>query len=100
MSELKVNVEKLSESQVKLTIDVTAEQFDEALDRAFEKVIKNVKIDGFRQGKAPKSVFINHYGWESLYQDGIEFALQATYYLALQQAEVMPVSDPKIDSLR
>lgn len=97
MSELKVNVEKLSESQVKLTIDVTAEQFDEALDRAFEKVIKNVKIDGFRQGKAPKSVFINHYGWESLYQDGIEFALQATYYLALQQAEVMPVSDPKID---
>jgi len=97
MSELNVNVEKLSSSSVKLTIEVTAEQFDEALDRAFEKVIKNVKIDGFRQGKAPKSVFINHYGWESLYQDGIEFALQATYYEALQKAEVIAVSDPKID---
>lgn len=97
MSELKVNVEKLSESSVKLTVEVTAEQFDIALDSAFEKVIKNVKIDGFRQGKAPKSVFINHYGWESLYQDGIEFALQATYYEALQKAEVIAVSDPKID---
>lgn len=97
MSELNVKLEKISESQVKLTISVSAEQFDKALDKAFAKVIKNVKIDGFRIGKAPKNVFINHYGWESLYQDGIEFALQDTYYPAVQEAAVVPVSDPKID---
>lgn len=97
MSESKVQLEKISEGKVKLTIEVSAEEFDSALDQAFNKVIKNVKIDGFRIGKAPKSVFINHYGWESLYQDGIEFALQETYYPAVQSTGVIPVSDPKID---
>lgn len=97
MSESNVKLEQLSEGKVKLTIEVSSEQFDNALDKAFEKVIKNVKIDGFRVGKAPKSVFINHYGWESLYQDGIEFALQETYYPAVSSTGVIPVSDPKID---
>ncbi len=97
MSESNVQLEKISESKVKLTIEVSAEAFDHALDQAFNKVIKNVKIDGFRAGKAPKSVFVNHYGWESLYQDGIEFALQDTYYPAVQSSGVFPVSDPKID---
>ena len=97
MSESKVKVENISNSKVKLTIKVSTEEFDKALDMAFEKVIKKVKIDGFREGKAPKNVFINHYGWESLYQDGIEYALQLTYYPAVQKASVVPVSDPKID---
>lgn len=97
MSESNVKLEQISEGKVKLTIEVSSEQFDKALDQAFEKVIKNVKIDGFRVGKAPKSVFINHYGWESLYQDGIEYALQETYYPAVSSTGVIPVSDPKID---
>lgn len=97
MSESKVKVENISNSKVKLTISVTTEEFDKALDMAFEKVIKNVKIDGFRQGKAPKNIFINRYGWESLYQDGIEYALQMTYYPAVQEAAIVPVQDPKID---
>ncbi len=97
MSESKVKVENISNSKVKLTISVSSEEFDKALDLAFNKVIKEVKIDGFRQGKAPKNIFINRYGWESLYQDGIEFALQMTYYPALQEANVVPVADPKID---
>ena len=93
----KVNVEQLSKTTVKLTISVSAAQFDAALDKAFKKVIPNVKIDGFRQGKAPKSVFVNRYGWESLYQDAIDFALQDTYYDAVKKAGVVAVSDPKID---
>ena len=97
MSESRVKVENISNSKVKLTIKVSAEEFDKALDMAFEKVIKKVKIDGFREGKAPKNVFINHYGWESLYQDGIEYALQLTYYPAVQKVNIIPVSDPKID---
>lgn len=93
----KVNVEKLSKTLVKLTISVSAAQFDTALDKAFQKVIPSVKIDGFRQGKAPKSVFVNRYGWESLYQDAIDFALQDTYYEAVKKSGVVAVSDPKID---
>ena len=92
-----VQVENLSKNKVKLTIEVSAEQFEVALDKAFKKVIQNVKIDGFRQGKAPKNIFINRYGWESLYQDGIDFALNDTYFVAVQQSGITAVSNPEID---
>lgn len=92
-----VQVENLSKNKVKLTIEVSAEQFEVALDKAFKKVIQNVKIDGFRQGKAPKNIFINRYGWESLYQDGIDFALNDTYFVAVQQSGLTVVSNPEVD---
>lgn len=92
-----VNVEKLSENRVKLTITVSAEEFDAALDKAFEKVVKDVKVDGFRPGKMPKSIFISRFGYEALYNDGIEFAFQATYPNAIREAGVYPTCDPKVD---
>ncbi len=92
-----VKVERLSENRVKLTITVTAEQFDQALDAAFNKVVKDVKVDGFRPGKLPKNIYVSRFGWESLYNDGIEYAFQLTYAAALKEAEVYPTDDPKVD---
>ena len=92
-----VKVERLSENRVKLVVTVSAEQFDLALDAAFNKVVKDIKVDGFRPGKLPKSIYISRFGWESLYNEGIEFSFQATYPMALREAEVYPVDDPKVD---
>lgn len=92
-----VKVERLSENRVKLVVTVSAEQFDLALDAAFNKVVKDVKVDGFRPGKLPKSIYISRFGWESLYNEAIEYAFQATYPMALREAEVYPVDDPKVD---
>ena len=44
---MNANLERLSENSVKLTVEVSAEEFDKALDLAFEKVVKEVKADGF-----------------------------------------------------
>ena len=92
-----VKVEKLSENRVKLTVTISVEEFDKALDLAFEKVVKEVKVDGFRPGKMPKRMFIQRFGWESLYNDAIEFAVNESYYPALKEANVYPTSQPKID---
>ena len=92
-----VKVERLSENRVKLVVTVSAEQFDLALDAAFNKVVKEIKVDGFRPGKLPKSIYVSRFGWESLYNEAIEFAFQATYPMALREALVYPVDDPKID---
>ena len=92
-----VKVERLSENRVKLVVTVSAEQFDLALDAAFEKVVKEVKVDGFRPGKLPKSIYISRFGWESLYNEAIEYAFQGTYPMALREANVYPVDDPKVD---
>lgn len=91
-----VKVERLSENRVKLTVTVSAEVFDQALDAAFKKVVKDLKVDGFRPGKLPKNIFVNRYGWEALYNDGIDFAFQLTYNEAIKEAKVFPTDDPDI----
>lgn len=97
MAKKRVSVNKIDTGKVELTINVTAEEFDLALDHAFEKVVKEVKVPGFRPGKMPKNLFIKRFGWESLYQDALEFVLQGTYPIAVRESGVFPVADPKID---
>ena len=65
-------VEKLEHSRVKLTFDVTADDFEKALDKAFELKNKEVTIKGFRAGKAPRSVFEKTYGVEALFEGAID----------------------------
>ena len=91
------NLERLSENRVKITVEVSAADFDEALDKALEEQIKKVKVDGFRPGKMPKSMFISRFGWEVLYEDAINAALDKTYYPALMENKVYPTGQPKID---
>lgn len=94
---MNTNLERLSENAVKITVEVSPEEFDAALDKAFDKVIKDVKADGFRPGKMPKTIFIQRYGWESLYSEAVEEVFQVTYPKALVEAKVYPTADPKID---
>lgn len=93
----RVSVKKLEAGKVELTVKVSAEEFDLALDHAFQKVVKEINVPGFRPGKMPKSMFIKRFGYESLYQDAVEFALQGTYPLAVRESGVFPVADPAID---
>ena len=63
--------EKLEHSQVKAIFDVTADEFEKALDKSFALNNAKVTIQGFRKGKAPRSVYEKHYGVESLYNDAL-----------------------------
>lgn len=94
---MSTKLERLSENSVKLTVEVSAEDFDKALDKAFEKVVKEVKADGFRPGKMPKNIFIQRYGWASLYQDALNFVFDETYPKAIMEAKVFPTDEPKVD---
>ena len=94
---MSINVERLSENSVKISVEVSAEQFDKALDKAFEKVVKDVKADGFRPGKMPKTIFIQRYGWNALYQDALQFVFEETYPKAVMEAKVYPTDEPKVD---
>ena len=62
-----------------IAIKIEEKEWQDALDKAFEKANKKVKIDGFRQGKAPKEVFIKKYGEESLFMDAADLVLQPAY---------------------
>ncbi len=78
-------------------IKIEGEEWEKAQDMAFQKRNKNAKIDGFRPGKAPKDVFIKHYGKESLYFDAADELLQTAYSRMLEKEKVTPVVEPKVD---
>ena len=79
------------------TIKITGEEWEKAQDEAFVKRNKNAKIAGFRPGKAPKDVFIKHYGKESLYFDAADALLNVAYKKMLDKEKVVPVVEPKVD---
>ncbi len=73
-------------SKVKeIEIKIEGKEWEEALDKAFEKANKKVKIDGFRPGKAPKDVFVKKYGKEVLYQDAADLVIEKAYMQMLEE---------------
>ncbi|RPJ97325.1 trigger factor [Rummeliibacillus sp. TYF005] len=80
-----------------LTVEVAAEKVDEALDKAFKKVVKQINVPGFRKGKMPRQLFEKKFGVESLFQDALEFLVNENYPLAIDETGIEPVDQPEID---
>ncbi len=80
-----------------LTVEVAAEKVDEALDKAFKKVVKQINVPGFRKGKMPRQMFEKKFGVESLFQDALEFLVNENYPLAIDETGIEPVDQPEID---
>jgi len=80
-----------------VTVKFTKEEFDNAIDKAFDKKKKDIKMDGFRQGKVPKDVYLKKAGKESLYMDALDILLPTAYDKALSEGEYAPIIEPKVD---
>lgn len=73
------------------------EKWNELLDKAFEKKVKNTEIDGFRKGKCPKDVFIKKFGIESLFMDAAEMAIDDAYHTVLTENKLTPAVPGNVD---
>lgn len=89
--------EKQEGNEGVLTVEVDAEKFDQALDQAFKKVVKQVQIPGFRKGKIPRSIFDKRFGVESLYQDAVDIILPQEYTNAVEETGIEPIDQPEVD---
>jgi trigger factor len=89
--------EKLEGNKGVLTIEVSAEKVSEGLDGAFQKVVKQVNVPGFRKGKMPRGMFEKRFGVESLYQDALDILLPEAYANAVEEAGIDPIDRPDID---
>ncbi|WP_077299248.1 trigger factor [Virgibacillus pantothenticus] len=94
---MSVKWEKQEGNEGVLTFEVSAEEFDKALDQAFKKVAKDVQIPGFRKGKIPRGLFEKRFGVEALYQDAVDIVLPTAYMQAVDEAGIEPVDQPDID---
>ena len=83
---------------LEVTIKIEGDSWKKALDKAYQKASKKVKIDGFRPGKAPKSVFMKKYGVESLFFDASEFCIEEAYKKLLDEnKKIEIVAQPSVD---
>ncbi|WP_163537927.1 trigger factor [Gracilibacillus sp. YIM 98692] len=80
-----------------LTVEVDADKFNNALDQAFKKVVKDVQVPGFRKGKMPRGLFEKRFGVEALYQDAVDILLPGEYTNAVEEAGIEPVDQPEVD---
>ncbi len=80
-----------------LTITVPTEEFDNALDQAFNKVKKDIQVPGFRKGKIPRQMFDKRFGVEALYQDALDIILPTAYGKAVEETGIKPVDQPQVD---
>lgn len=91
------NIEKLDHNEEKLTIQVSKEDFSQAMHKAYNKNKQYFNIPGFRKGKAPFPIVLNYYGESAFYEDAIDFVLDDAYKAALKEHDAKPFSQPEID---
>lgn len=80
-----------------IEITIEGKEWETILDKSFKKKNKDVKIDGFRKGNAPKDVYIKKFGIESLYMDAVDMAVEPAYKKALENQNLIPVIEPSLD---
>ncbi len=90
-------VENMENSMAKLTITVSAEDFEKAMVQSYNKNKKRISIHGFRKGKAPRKMIEKMYGPEIFYEDAANFAIPDAYESAAKECGLDIVSRPEID---
>ncbi len=94
---MKTSVEPLEGNKVKLSVEVDEVEFDEALDLAFRRIAQEVRIPGFRPGKAPRKILEARVGVEAARQEALRESLPHYYAKAVGEHEVDVIAPPEID---
>ena len=90
-------VENLEKNMAKLTIEVSAEDFEKALQKAYEKNKNKIAVNGFRKGKVPRTVIEKVYGAGVFYEDAANILIPEEYSKAAEESKLDIVSQPEID---
>ena len=94
------NVEKLEKNQVALTVEVSAEEFEKAIEQAYRKLRGRMNIPGFRPGKAPRAMIEKRYGAEIFYDEAVDQSFPAAYMAAIAEQDLHVVGQPTVEMVK
>ena len=83
-----------------VVIKVEGKEWKDLVDASFAKVIKDVKMDGFRKGKAPRNIYEKKYGKQELIYSAADKAIQDKYKEVVLEGKINPILEPKIDVVK
>lgn len=94
---MKANAERIEKNTVLLEIEVDAEQFSEAIEKAYRKLVKKVNVPGFRKGKTPRPILERYVGKGSIYEEAMETLVPDAYYKAVANTGIEPIEQPQLE---
>lgn len=94
---MSLQVEKLEGNMAKLTIEASAEDFEQAIEKAYQKNKNKLSIPGFRKGKVPRKMLERMYGKDIFFEDAANIVMPTAYAKAVDECTEEIVSQPTID---
>lgn len=88
---MKVDIEKTDDSQAIFTIELSQEEAEPFIDAAAKRIAKEVDIKGFRKGKVPRDVLVQHVGENSLYEEAFNDMVEDSYMKAIEKEKDLQI---------
>ena len=93
---MSLQVEKLEKNMAKLTIEVSAEDLEKAMQAAYQKAKGRITLPGFRKGKAPRNIFERNFPGQ-IVMEAADILIDQEYKRILTEGKILPILEPKID---
>ena len=90
-------VEELGENRVRLTVDVSPDQVQHAVEHAMSDLQESVKIPGFRKGKIPQPVLVSRLGKDRIYAEAVDSHIGGWFWSAASRSRVRPIGEPQYE---
>jgi len=97
---VKVHTENLGNCQTVLTVEAETSELDKSLDEAYHHLVNEVSIPGFRKGKAPRAILVQHIGKQSLLEEALEHLIPQLYKQAIESQEIEPIARSEIEVIQ
>jgi trigger factor len=94
---MKVSTENLESCRIALNIEAEAGELDKSLDEAYHHLVNEVSIPGFRKGKAPRAILVQHIGKKNLLEEALEHLIPQLYKQAIESQKLEPIAEPQIE---
>ncbi len=96
---MKVTTQKLDNCEVLMTVEIDDKQKNRLLEKAARRISRQVRIPGFRHGKAPYRIVINKFGVEAVQEEAIDDLTKDIFQQALEEAEITPFAQASLDEI-
>ncbi len=94
---MKVSRENLESCRAVLTVEAEEGELDESMDAAYRHLVKEVSVPGFRKGKAPKAILMQHVGRQGLLEEAYEHLIPQLYSQAIESEGLEPIARPEVE---
>ena len=94
---MQVAIEKKEGTEITFKVEIPKERVEEELSQAFRRVVKDVRIDGFRKGKVPRKIFEKRFGKAVLREEVIKQVYPGIYKQIIEEHKLTPIIEPTLE---